>query len=531
MQTPLFSGIDPMSHSRPRSPARPRAAGRTARGGSSARRIHASEALFRAIADQAPMMVWTCSAEGTCTFFNRSWLEFTGRSLASELGRGWLHGVHEDDRGVVGERFRQAAGARAPFTLEYRLMRADGQYRWLLGHGSPLSSRNGRVPGCVGSCVDVTDRKIDGDTVMQAQGRFRLLVDYSRDMVCRTQVFPEHRIEFISGAASAITGHAPEEFYDDPNLAAKLVHPEDVHLLTQALRDPTVLAPEIVLRWVHADGRIVWAEHRRVPVYDASGRLVAIEGLARDVTDRIETQRRLRESEEQMRQLAARVQSTREEERAALARELHDELGQTLTAVKLEIGRATSALTRDRVTPHSVDRLQSLFGLVEIGIETVKRLATDLRPPALDHLGLAAAIRWEAMAFRSRTGLRCTVRASKDHTRLTKDQQVVLFRIFQETLTNIVRHAQASAVHVVLVERARTFELRIRDNGGGITDAEIRDPRSIGLLGMKERATLVGGTFEITGRRGKGTVVTVRVPLGDPAERPGTPRPPALKRR
>jgi signal transduction histidine kinase len=188
-------------------------------------------------------------------------------------------------------------------------------------------------------------------------------------------------------------------------------------------------------------------------------------------------------------------------------------------------------LTRDRVTPHSVDRLQSLVGLVEIGIETVKRLSTELRPPALDHLGLPAAIRWEAMAFRSRTGLRCHVRATKEQTDLSKERQTVLFRIFQETLTNIVRHAQASAVHVTLAERARTFELRIRDNGGGITDEEIRDPRSIGLLGMRERATLVGGTFEIAGRRGKGTVVTVRVPLGASPKRSGKPRQPALARR
>jgi PAS domain S-box-containing protein len=270
------------------------------------------------------MMLWMCTAEGAFTFLNKSWLEFTGRSLAQELGCGWLDGVHEDDRAGIGERFRQGARTREPFTLEYRLMRADGQYRWLLGHGSPMSSRNGEFPGYVGSCADVTDRKIDDNAVTQAQDRFQRLVDNARDVVYRMRVFPGHKVEFISGAASAITGHAPDEFYDDPNLAAKLVHPDDVHLVVETLRNPAALKPEIMLRWVHADGRIVWAEHRRVPVYDASGRLVAIEGIARDVTERVETQRQLRESEEQMRQLAARVQSTREEERAALARELHD---------------------------------------------------------------------------------------------------------------------------------------------------------------------------------------------------------------
>ena len=214
-----------------------------------------------------------------------------------------------------------------------------------------------------------------------------------------------------------------------------------------------------------------------------------------------------------LRMLAARVQEAREEERTALARELHDELGQTLTAVKLELGRATHALTQEPVSRHFVDRLQSLVGLVEIGIETVRRLSGELRPPALDHLGLPAAIKFEATAFSSRTGIRCHVKATRETTRLATEQQTMLFRIFQEALTNVVRHARASAVRVVLLERARSFELQIRDNGGGISDQAIRDPRSIGLLGMRERANLVGGVFEIGGRRGKGTVVVVRVPL------------------
>jgi signal transduction histidine kinase len=163
--------------------------------------------------------------------------------------------------------------------------------------------------------------------------------------------------------------------------------------------------------------------------------------------------------------------------------------------------------------PQSVDRLQSLIGLIEIGIETVKRLSTQLRPPALDHLGLAAAIRWEALAFSARTGIRCHVNADEAQSALSREQQTVLFRIFQEALTNVVRHARASAVRVTLTERGRLFELRIRDNGGGITATQINSARSIGLLGMKERASLAGGTFHIDGRRGKGTGITVRIPL------------------
>ena len=226
----------------------------------------------------------------------------------------------------------------------------------------------------------------------------------------------------------------------------------------------------------------------------------------------------LRSSQEQMRRLAASLQTAREEERADLARELHDELGQTLTALKLELGRTADALQDVRLDPVVQNRLQSLVGLVEIGVAMVKRLATRLRPPALDHLGLAEAIRWEAATFRSRSGLRCRVVARKNRTALTSKQQTALFRIFQEALTNVVRHAQASAVRVRLTEARGVFELQVSDNGRGITRAEIADAGSIGLLGMRERATQAGATLDISGVHGRGTVVTVRVPL--PARSP-----------
>jgi signal transduction histidine kinase len=229
----------------------------------------------------------------------------------------------------------------------------------------------------------------------------------------------------------------------------------------------------------------------------------------------------LRSSQEQMRRLAASLQTAREEERADLARELHDDLGQTLTALKLELARTAAALKDVRLDPPVMDRLQSLVGLVEIGVAMVKRLATKLRPPALDHLGLAEAIRWEAATFRSRSGLRCHVVAANSRTALTAKQQTALFRIFQEALTNVVRHAQASAVRVRLTEAHGVFELRVSDNGRGITRAEIADAESIGLLGMRERARQAGATLKIASASGKGTVVTVSVAL--PA-RTGRPR-------
>jgi signal transduction histidine kinase len=257
------------------------------------------------------------------------------------------------------------------------------------------------------------------------------------------------------------------------------------------------------------------------------GAATAAAALREDRLQRlIDGHRRLRASEQQMRQLAARVDRAREEERARIARELHDELGQTLTALKLEIGRAaTTSVRQDRVALLDIDRLQALIGHVEIALSTVKRISTDLRPPTLDHLGLAAAIRWEAMAFAARTGLRCRVRSNRQTPALSGEQQTVLFRIAQEAMTNIARHARASAVQIALHERGGVFELRIRDNGRGITSGQIADPRSIGLLGMRERVALIGGSFDVAGRRGKGTAVTVRIGVSRPAKpSPAAPR-------
>ena len=231
--------------------------------------------------------------------------------------------------------------------------------------------------------------------------------------------------------------------------------------------------------------------------------------------DIIEEKQRLRESEEQLRQLAARVQTAREEERANLARELHDELGQTLTAIKLELGRTASALRNERVDGQTVDRVQSLIGLVEIGIATVKRIAANLRPATLDHLGLAEAMRWEATTFRASTG-HPLPRAGGP--RSDRAQRRAADGAVPDLPGSVDQRRAARAAPAPCTSPSRsgdgTFELRIRDNGRGIKDARHADPGAIGLLGMQERAALIGGTFKISGQRGKGHRA-ITVPCSD----------------
>ena len=341
--------------------------------------------------------------------------------------------------------------------------------------------------------------------------RFEGLVENSQDLFYRYRLNPLE-MEYVNSAALAITGRAPQEFYNNPRLTQDAVHPDDREKAIAMRKHPEKFADAVVLRWVHPDGRIVCVEHRNNPVYDDGGALIAIEGVGRDVTEALAVQSRLLESKSQLRRLAASVNSARETERADVARYLHDELGQTLTGLKLELTRAVRRLMLRGLEPEMIDRMQSMVGGIEVATETVRRLASHLRPPALDHLGLGAAIELEAAAIARRTGVRCRIAGSVTETALTPDQTTAIFRIVQEALTNVVRHADASAVKISMRQTARSTSLTIQDNGRGINPKALADPVSIGLLGMRERAQMIGAKLSITARPGKGTAVVVTVP-------------------
>jgi signal transduction histidine kinase len=229
-------------------------------------------------------------------------------------------------------------------------------------------------------------------------------------------------------------------------------------------------------------------------------------------TERRRAQEQLRESHEQLRALSVYLQHVREEERTRIAREVHDELGQALTSCKLDISLLANKLPPN--LPGLKERAKALSAHMDTTIQTVRRIATELRPGILDHLGLIAALEWQSNEFQTRTGIKCDVRTDLHEPVLTPDLATTFFRIFQETLTNIIRHAGATQVAVHLKEVAGRIILEVRDNGRGILPQEISNTRSMGLLGMKERAALLGGTFKIgPAPNGKGTLASVSIPL------------------
>ncbi|NNE61627.1 MAG: PAS domain S-box protein [Woeseia sp.] len=252
-------------------------------------------------------------------------------------------------------------------------------------------------------------------------------------------------------------------------------------------------------------------------VRNSAGEVYGIIGACLDITDINQTVERLRHSENQLRALGRRLEKIREDERANISREIHDELGQMLTALKFDLTLLSGDITDNEKLGRGANdfgaALQSMATLVDSTIMSVRNIATQLRPEGLDAFGLVPAIQWHADEFSRRTKIACEVKAPAREPKLTEDVRIALFRITQEAMTNIARHANASFIDVTVADLGEIIELTVTDDGRGVEFDELASTKSLGVMGMRERATMVGGTFEISGKRDRGTTVRVRLPI------------------
>ncbi len=237
--------------------------------------------------------------------------------------------------------------------------------------------------------------------------------------------------------------------------------------------------------------------------------------VIRDITERKRAEEELKNSREELRQLAAHLQSARESERASIAREIHDELGQDLTGLKMDLAMLED-LVNDNVLPPALnemsERIASMSLLLDATVHAVRKIISELRPVLLDKLGLMAAIEWQAEEFQNRTGIACDCFLTADDSEFDRDSATAVYRIFQESLTNVVRHAGATRVSVSFGKDNGMYELEIRDNGRGMDDDALAKTKSFGLIGMRERALMFNGTVAVAGEQGKGTTVTLTIP-------------------
>ena len=323
-----------------------------------------------------------------------------------------------------------------------------------------------------------------------------------------------------SDGMEKLFGYSKTESGESLDFWTERLHPDEREKVAAGFHDAidgkaTLWADDY--RFLCRDGRYAFVQDRGFVIRDADGRAVRMVGGMTDITRRKEAEQRLEGSRRQLRALSARLESLREEERTRIAREIHDELGQLLTALKMDLRWMERKLAAGENNPALnpvLDKLVEAGELADTTIAAVQKISSELRPGTLDNLGLAAALQYEAGRFQERTGITCHVTVPEPPPDLSLDAATAVFRIFQEALTNVARHAEAKEVRCDFLAEGEQIVLRVEDNGRGISPEALANPKSLGLLGMQERAGVLGGEVKIEPGAARGTRVTLRLPHG-----------------
>ena len=473
-----------------------------------------SRDFYFALFSDFPNLVWRSDSAGACDYLNRAWLDYTGRARDAELGDGWLDGVHPEDRERWQESYSTAFAARRPFEVEFRLRRANGEYGSMICVGRPYHDMKGSFSGYLCSCYDNSARRAMESALRESEQRYEGMTSNVPGMVFQLVRDPNNRSTFayVSRGSEALTGLPEATVRADACAFINLIPPDErphfmatleasaAHMTawnwSGRLRTPN----ESVERWINIRARPRRGDHGEV-LWD---------GLVYDDTAARLAQHELERSREELRSLSRHLQSVREEEKARIAREVHDELGSTLTALRMDLDWMAERLPAEMEPLR--EKRSAMVKLVEAAVAATRKIVTDLRPSILDDLGLAAAVRWQASEFQKHTGIPIEVKAPDTDGKIQRDTALALFRIFQETLTNVARHAKATRVWVDLAVSEEGYVLQVRDDGAGMSETDLVKATSHGLRGMRERAQQFGGDVSVSSQPGQGTTLVASVP-------------------
>jgi PAS domain S-box-containing protein len=467
--------------------------------------LRASEERFATIFRSSPNPLGIARySDGQVLDVNDRWLQASGFSKEELVGRYDVQtGLwdHLEVRQQVLEILREHRRLR-DLEMTYRTKSGEERIALLSVESLLLSGEDCNL----WTIQDLTDRKRMEEALRQSEEMFRSLTESTSAWVFIEQ---NNYCCYVNSAAERGTGYTREE------LAVmniwELAHPDHqqwIQSRVAARKQNLPLPSKYEVRVLSKTSEERWLELTTTPIEYRGA--FAVLGTAFDITARKCAEEQLKISEQQLHQLAGYLQTVREDERTAIAREIHDELGQALTAMKMDLVWLNHHL------PKAADSLQKRLAvtieLVNSTINTVRKLATQLRPGILDDLGLTAALEWQAQEFQARTGITCEFDNLAEFFDLEPARATAIFRICQEALTNVARHARATKVTISLQQESSNLRLEVSDNGRGVTDNELANPRSLGLLGMRERAFLLGGSFRINRRPSGGTMVTAQIP-------------------
>jgi len=401
---------------------------------------------------------------------------------------------------------RRADGSSYPARLTFLRTRRDGR-ALLLVIGDDLSP-------------ELAASNTLAHALAMSEARFNAIVNHTPGLVYQFLLGADgrHAFPYLSEGCAPLLGVQPAELQRDPDLFLRLILPEDRKGYLEAMAVSKISLSSWNWEgriWIDAWKDVKWINLRATPHAGAAG-AVQWDGIMTNITDsKIEQQDALR-SRARLAELTDHIEQVKEQERARIAREIHDDLGGNLTAIKMALSMLSARLPPEQ--PALLEKAAYLDDLVDRTIEAVHRISLDLRPSTLD-LGIVAALEWQAREFEKGSGVACIFRSAEREIELDADHAAALFRIFQEALTNVAKHAGATRVTVTLRRQRQHLTLAICDNGRGIAPADRLKPASFGLRGMSERARALGGTLTLSAAPGGGTMVTIKIRLAPPPAR------------
>jgi PAS domain S-box-containing protein len=483
-----------------------------------------AEDRIRLIINTIPTMAWSIEPNGAVDFINQRSLDYTGLTLEEELAEP-TRGIHPEDLPRVMQKWRADMAAGEPSEDEMRLRRADGEYRWFLVRTAPLRDEQGNIVKWFGVSIDIEDSKRAEEALRSSERKQRQIaaqLEKERARLVEAQEMAkigswEAELQSLnviwSDQTHRIFETDPSRFQPTRPKFREFIHPEDRAKVDAAFvesldkRSPSTVEYRIVM----ADGRVKILEERWQAFHDDEGKPVRVAGTCRDITERVR-------AEEELRRLSGQLLRLQDEERRRIARDLHDSTGQDLVALATTMSQLHASF------PSSSRKLRKLASqcqaLADQCIREVRTLSYLLHPPMLDEAGLEDAIRHYAGGFTQRTGIEVELQISPRLERMKPDSEMALFRVVQESLTNIQRHSGSPQAKIRIERNQGVIALQISDKGSGIPgnlrrqNGKLSFGLGVGIPSMHERVKLIGGRLEIESNS-KGTTVHVTIPVDD----------------
>ena len=484
--------------------------------------LHQEKAYVESIVRSLPDMLVITNIKGEITYINKALASFSGHELKKIIGKSLeqvikgLNIFNLETVKIISNSLKECLKTgKSIIDMELELTNYRSEKIPCIFSVSGIIGKNGNILGEIVTIKDISEHKRSEEALRDEKKFSDSLIasmPYGFSVLDRQGVHIN-----VNPALCQMTGYSREDL---AAMKPPYIYwaPEDIKSIEKALE--RTLRGDLndhEFTFIRKDGARFPVIISPSTIKNKQGEIISTFAAIKDITEQKKAEEKLKRSREQFRNLAAYLQTAREEERTLMAREIHDELGQALTALKMDISWLAKRIPKKNKP--LLEKIKAMSNLTDATIKTVQKISTELRPGLLDDLGLNAAIEWQAEEFQKRTGIICIVVIDPEDIQVDQDLSTTIFRIFQETLTNVARHANATQVKVLLKKNDKKLTLEIQDNGIGILEKQISDPKSLGLSGIQERVKSWGGEVKIRGKKGRGTSISIIIRLDNKKER------------